>query len=315
MAAPAFIAGDWGTTHLRLTLCDATGAPLDSVIGPGISQIQNEAAAAFAELIAPWCKQWRNLPSVLCGMVGSTIGWANVPYVSCPTAPERIADSMAEVAEGTVFIAPGLSCRNRHGAPDVMRGEETQILGALRLDASLQHGRHLLCLPGTHTKWTVLENGSVSEFLTSVTGELFAVVNQHSVLIRAGDSVDPTADATFQRALEQVKRFPDAALSHLLFECRSRQVMGELTRSAAPHFLSGLLIGQDVAAAKALFIDVLRSSATVAIIGTPQLTRLHAQALAAFDVPAREIDGAQASLAGLATLHAHRFAREGADVA
>jgi len=315
MGTAAFIAGDWGTTHLRLTLCDAAGHVLETGNGPGVSQIQGRFAEVFAELTASWTREQGSLPAVLCGMVGSTIGWTNVPYVTCPSAPARIADAMAAVANGSVLIAPGLSCRNRHGAPDVLRGEETQILGALHLDNTLRTGQHLLCLPGTHTKWVVLEEGVVREFLTSVTGELFAVVNEHSVLIRSDSSTDPDAAAIFQAAIDHVQQYPDAALSQLLFECRSRQVMGQLSRAAAPHYLSGLLIAHDIAGACRIFADVLQSAGTVTLVGTPHLMELHARTFAGRSVRTTQVDGAHASLAGLAALYAHRSDRKHTDAA
>jgi 2-dehydro-3-deoxygalactonokinase len=314
LGTAAFIAGDWGTTHLRLALCAADGTVLETTSGPGIAQIDGEFSSLFARLIAPWTARQPDLPALLCGMVGSTLGWLNVPYVACPAQPDIIARSMAAIGESHVLIAPGLSCRNRHDAPDVMRGEETQILGAIDLEPSLSRGRHLLCLPGTHTKWVVLHDGVVREFLTSATGELFALVNQHSVLVR-GREGEVDAVATFARALDHVKQFPQAALSHLLFECRSRQVTNELSAAAAPHFLSGLLIGQDVAAARTLFAEALQKTSRVVIVGTPQLMQLHSQALSAFGLSCVTIDGARAVLAGLTRLYHYRFGKERMDVA
>lgn len=314
MGTAAFIAGDWGTTHLRLVLCDANGTTLESIDGPGISQIERHFETVFDDLTAAWSKQRPQLPALLCGMVGSTIGWTDVPYVACPAQPGALARSMVAIPERHVLIAPGLSCRNRHDAPDVMRGEETQILGAIRLDASLARGRHLLCLPGTHTKWVVLDEGVIREFITSATGEMFAIVNQHSVLIRAGRA-SAEADAAFERAIDQVKRFPAAALTQLLFECRSRQVMNELTSAAAPHFLSGLLIGQDVAAVRSQFADVLDHTRRIVLVGTPHLTALHAIAASVFGLESLQIDGSHAALAGLTSLYQHRFGEERTDAA
>jgi 2-dehydro-3-deoxygalactonokinase len=304
MGVPTFIAGDWGTTNLRLVLADADGTALATINGPGAAQSQSRFEAVFDELTAPWIREHGSLPAILCGMVGSTIGWINVPYVPCPAPPDRIAGSMTRVNTRDIFIAPGLSCRNRFDAPDVMRGEETQILGALRLAPELQKGHHLLCLPGTHTKWVVLQDGVVKEFLTSVTGELFAVINDHSVLVR---SETPAGDVseTFGTAIAHVQRFPDAALSQLLFECRSRQVLGELTREHAPAFLSGLIIGQDILAARRTFAD----AGGIAVLASTQLTALYRRACAVLNVAMNAVDGSKASLAGLALLHSLRTGR------
>ncbi|MFL6547235.1 MAG: 2-dehydro-3-deoxygalactonokinase [Povalibacter sp.] len=315
MASGAFIAGDWGTTNLRLTLCDANGAAIDHAQGPGASQVQGRFDTAFADLTARWTKQFGPLPAVLCGMVGSTIGWTNVPYLPCPTRAQQIAYSMTAIAGTRVRIAPGLSCRNRHGAPDVLRGEETQILGAIALEPSLGTGEHLLCLPGTHTKWVVLDDGVITEFLTSASGELFSIVNQHSVLIRSDGQPAQDSTASFDQAVDHVKAFPQSPLAHLIFECRSRQIAGELSRAAAPHFLSGLLIGQDVLNAVQLFADVLKQDRTIVVVGTDQLIDLHARAFSKVDYSTRAIDGSAASLAGLTALHQHVQQKERNDAA
>jgi 2-dehydro-3-deoxygalactonokinase len=303
MTAGFFIAGDWGTTNLRLALCDARGAVISQVNGPGVAQVQGRFDSVFSELIAPWTREYGTLHAVLCGMVGSTIGWINVPYLPCPSETSQIAHSMTLIPGTRARVAPGLTCRNRHGAPDVLRGEETQILGAMRLDASLGRGQHLLCLPGTHTKWVVLRDGAIREFLTSASGELFNIVNQHSVLVRSdGQSTDDASD-TFKRAVEHVQAHPQAALAHLLFECRSRQIAGELERRDAPQFLSGLLIGQDVLHALRMFADVLNEDSSIVIVGTEQLMDLHTRALSLFGRAARTVNGEAASLAGLNSLH------------
>jgi len=307
MNKAAFIAGDWGTTNLRLFLVDDKAAIRATADGPGVAQVSGQFDAVLGGLTSSWLQQHGPLPIVLSGMVGSTIGWTNVPYVPCPARPAQIADAMANIAGRSVFIAPGLSCRNRHGAPDVMRGEETQILGALQLDSRLSRGRHLLCLPGTHAKWVVLDNGRVEEFLTAVTGELFAIVNQHSVLVRAGEQAPGFVESAFDAGVQRALAHPDAALVHLLFECRSRQVTGDLAREQAPDFLSGLLIAHDVLHAMRLFADVATPDSTVTIIAGSSLAQRYRRALQALHVNTAIVDGSQAALAGLTLLHSIRF--------
>lgn len=306
MKKAALIAGDWGTTHLRLFLVDDDATVRASLDGPGVTQATDRFDAVLSDLTGAW-QQQGPLPIVLCGMVGSTIGWTNVPYVPCPAHPARIAGAMARVADRSIFIAPGLSCRNRLDAPDVMRGEETQILGALHRNPLLTRGRHVLCLPGTHAKWAVLRDGSIEEFLTAVTGELFAVINQHSVLVRAGDHAADFDDSAFDAGMQRALDHPQAALTHLLFECRSRQVAGDLARHQAPDFLSGLLIAHDVLGAMRLFADVTTGSSTVTIIASPGLAQRYRRALQALHVNTAIVDGSQASLAGLLLLHSIRL--------
>lgn len=304
MSRPAFIAGDWGTSHLRLHLCDSVGQSLQQRQGAGVAQIRADAqadsapdwAARLQALTADWRQAHGELPVLLCGMVGANIGWQRVPYVHCPITLDARARQLVSPPDSTVLIAPGLSCTNRNGAPDVMRGEETQILGALQLAPQLASGAQLLCLPGTHCKWVLLDNGQVLEFTTAVTGELFAVITRHTVLVQASQ-VDIDA-AAFTRGLRQVCTQP--ALLQLIFECRSRQLNGELSAAAAASYLSGLLIGADVQ-------DALHGypNLPVTLVGAPSLTRLYATACQHIGQAASQLDGERASLAGLATYFQH----------
>ena len=313
MGAASFIAGDWGTSHLRLSLCDAAGHLLESRTGPGAAAVaggdlgrdggrERAFAQAFASLAAHWDQNYGELPAVLCGMVGSSIGWTQAPYVTCPARPEQIVEACVAVREGRVHIVPGLSCHNRLDAPDFMRGEETQILGALQLAPALRSGSRLLCLPGTHTKWAAVQDGVVREFLTAPTGELYAVLCDHSVLVRKPASAAHALDTqAFQQGLAQFGEFPHAQLLHRLFECRGRQLAGELEAAVADAFLSGLLIGSDVHGALGLLSD--GKPAPVHLIGSAQLTRLYALALGAQGCESIEVDGATASHAGLTHVH------------
>lgn len=309
MPNAAFIAGDWGTTHLRLYLCDHRGAVLESKSGEGVGSLHGNAEHAFSSLVEGWEKHHGKLPAILCGMAGSTIGWREVPYVACPARLDSVAAKSLRFESGgrMIAIAPGLSCQNRLQAPDMMRGEETQILGALRSDPDLATGRHLLCMPGTHTKWVLLKDGAVEQFQTGLAGELFDILCRYSILAN-GDSVTEIAGGgEFARALGQTRKFPDAELVHLLFEVRSRQLRGELKHQDAAAYLSGLIIGQDVSGAKRLFQAELPNAGQVVVIGSSKLGALYAQALEAHDIFPRHIDGEIASLEGLKVLYNVQF--------
>ena len=299
--AKNFVGGDWGTSHLRLFLCNPQGAVLDSRDGPGAVDAGGHFSDVLRSLAAHWEESLGTLPTVLCGMVGSSLGWVQVPYVVCPAIPEEIADASVALRGGSVHIVPGLSCRNRFDAPDFLRGEETQILGALQLVPALRRGRCLLCLPGTHTKWALLEDGVVREFLTAPTGELYAIVCEHSVLVGKHACVETKIDAkAFKNGLQSFNAFTHAQLLHRLFECRSRQLNGELRAPSA--YLSGLLIASDVHGA----LQVLASSVEtrlVYLIGSSDLTQLYAAALACHGYKAFRVEGAAASQAGLAQVH------------
>jgi 2-dehydro-3-deoxygalactonokinase len=296
MAGADFVAGDWGTSQLRLFLCDAQGKLLDSATGPGVAGSDGRCAQIFDSLVSKWTPDPHTLPAVLCGMVGSNIGWLQAPYVACPATLAEIATRGASLREGLIRIVPGLSCRNRFDAPDFMRGEETQILGVLALEPALRRGRQLLCLPGTHTKWVLLDEGVVTEFLTAPTGELFNLLSNHSVLVRERSSVTDTGMAgAFQRGLAQFERFPQAQLMHRLFECRSRSLDGELAPQDVAAFLSGLLIASDIAGA----LTTLGAARAVCLVGAPELTKLYAAGLSFRHCETNTIDGSDAALAGL----------------
>jgi 2-dehydro-3-deoxygalactonokinase len=299
MTAPSFIAGDWGTSNLRLFLCDARGVVHDQLGGPGAAQASGHFADIFATLTAPWTEPHGPLPAVLCGMVGSTIGWTEAPYVPCPTEPEQIVDACVALEGGRIRIVPGLACRSHFRAPDVMRGEETQILGALSLHEKLRKGRWILCLPGTHTKWVSVENGRVRDFFTALTGELFAVLRDHSILVRNPQGTDQAADANaFAKGLADLNEFPDTQILHKLFECRSRQLRGEFPAHAAAAYLSGMLIASDVHNALRTLAD-FATERTVFLIGAPRLTERYATACALAHYEVCRVDGSEASLGGL----------------
>jgi 2-dehydro-3-deoxygalactonokinase len=300
MGDASFVAGDWGTSHLRLFLCNAQGVALARSHGPGAAAVSGNFASVFDSLLTEWEQRHGVLPAVLCGMVGSSIGWMQAPYVPCPANPEQIADACVQLRSGGVHIVPGLSCRNRLNAPDFLRGEETQILGALNLVAALHQGRWLLCLPGTHTKWVVLEDGSVREFFTAPTGELFDLLRNHSVLVPNDKRLEPATDGeAFKEGLVQFNEFPQAQLLHRLFECRSRQLSGQLAPQKVTAFLSGLLIASDVSGALQLLSSMI-AAGNVYLIGSPQLTQLYAAALTFYGCDSSRVDGVAASLAGLA---------------
>jgi 2-dehydro-3-deoxygalactonokinase len=302
MTAPTFIAGDWGTSNLRLFLCDAQGIAQDHRSGPGAAHADGRFADIFSTLTRQWTEQYGRLPAVLCGMVGSTIGWTQAPYVPCPTDPQQIVDACVPLDGGRIRIIPGLSCRSRFHAPDVMRGEETQILGALRLQEELRHGRWILCLPGTHTKWAVVEDGRVQDFFTALTGELFAVLREHSILVRGPQGTDTAAETrAFAQGVADVAEFPEAQILHKLFECRSRQLHGEFPAHAAASYLSGMLIASDVHNALRVLSDST-TARTVVLIGAPQLTQRYAIACARAQYEVCALDGGEASLAGISAV-------------
>lgn len=305
MRQASFIAGDWGTSYLRLFLCEQDGAVIDRSDGPGAAQCIGKFPETLDSLTQHWRRHRSGLPVYLCGMVGSSFGWMPAPYLSCPARPADIAAACVTLSGGVVHIVPGLACRNPVDAPDVMRGEETQILGLFKLHPLLAHGRHLLCLPGTHTKWVSIDEGMVRDFLTAPTGELFAALCAHTVLVKDDQRLGGVAideGAAFDRGVAEVRRFTHVNLLHRLFESRSRRVAGELDAKEAAPFLSGMLIAADVQGALNVFAAAAQAR-TVFVIGSAALTERYAKALSVAGKEALTLDGSHAAVTGLAFLH------------
>ena len=301
MTTPAFIAGDWGTSNLRLALCDSDGHALETRKGPGAAESRGRFAEIFDDLTRGW-RAGRELPALLCGMVGSAFGWCEATYLPIPAELGELADALVSPREG-VHIVPGMRCTNPLGAPDVMRGEETQLLGALGgLAAGLDSDRHLVCLPGTHTKWVSVRGGLVQEFLTVPSGELFALLCDHSVLVRDPKTEVARRAAEFERGLQEAARHPEIPVLHKLFQARSLRLDGQLAPEGAASWMSGLLIGTDVAGAIQLFPEPERRG-PVYVIGAPHLTEAYSIALTRAGLQARAVDGEACSLAGLSWLH------------
>lgn len=303
-SAATHIAGDWGTTHLRLHLCRGIEV-LEKADGPGIGSLSSSPESILFDAIKPWSSKYGALPIWLAGMVGSRNGWKEVPYATCPADIEKLRGALLRFRahDHDVAIAAGVSCTNRLGAPDVMRGEETQILGAIAAQASLGRGRHIVALPGTHTKWALLEDGRLQSFQTSLSGELYALLAERSTLLKAGSATGSEQHERegFDAGLRRSRELANVPLTHLLFEVRSRQLIQGLSPTAASGFLSGLIIGQDVLGALPLF-DQTSPGSAVPIIGAPKLGALYSAALAAHGINSFALDATALTVAGLTAL-------------
>jgi len=298
MSSP-FLAVDWGTTNLRAWVVgDPDRAPATHREFPlGVSKLgAGEAALRFADTVRP-ALQAEGLPAIMCGMIGSNLGWEPAPYLDCPLALADLGRSLVRVkAEGPpVWIVPGLRCLRPDGGPDVMRGEETHVLGWAGGGPERTTGERLICHPGTHAKWVRLVDGRVEGFLTAMTGELFDVLRKHSVL-KARESDDD--EAAFDTGLAAAG--DGGALASRLFTARARVVGGDMPPEQAKSYLSGLLIGAEAAGVPPLL--GVPPHAEVALIGDLQLCRLYHRALEARGFVATVHDGEAAVLAGLSAL-------------
>jgi 2-dehydro-3-deoxygalactonokinase len=266
------IAVDWGTSSFRAYRLDGMGRVLDLRAAPaGILTI---AAGGFPAALETQLGDWLDdAPIVMSGMIGSRQGWREVPYVECPADVAAIARGLAPVEWGAgqrAWIVPGLSCRDVAGVPDVMRGEETQILGALE---ALPAGEAVICLPGTHSKWARVREGRILSFATAMTGEAFAVLRRHSILGRLmPEGSDGATDAGWFHAGLRRAGEPGGLLHHL-FGVRSRGLFGEVPEAGLASYLSGMLIGREIA-------DMAPpAGCPVHLIGAKDLVALYALAL------------------------------------
>lgn len=306
-----FIAGDWGTSNLRLYLCEynsGSSTLLESRSGPGISQINGDFEDTFFNLTQDWLDAYGAIPVVLSGMIGSTIGWKDAPYLSCPVNAKQIAAGRLEFeARGLNFsILAGLKTANPLGQPDVMRGEELQLLGWLGLQQQSE-GKHLFALPGTHNKWTLVDNGQISNFLTAFTGELYALLRNHSILITEQDTFSFNQTA-FMDGLKAIDSLGEAQLVHALFSTRSKQVIGGMASGDALSYVSGLIIGADVMGAKSLFEDI----DSVTIIGEQTLSEHYTLALEYFGIKSQSCDPSDIAISGYDAIFQYLISQDNA---
>jgi 2-dehydro-3-deoxygalactonokinase len=294
VSAAYAVAGDWGSTRLRLFRM-VEGRVAERVAGPGIGALDGAPADALRAAMAPW-RAVHGAPShvVLCGMAGARGGLAETPYADCPARVAAWgADALRTRLDGVpIAIAPGLACTRADGLPDVMRGEETQLFGAMQLEPRLATGRHRVGLPGTHSKWAVLEDGAVAGFRTFPSGELFALLRDHSSLARVG--TDPTDEPEgFEAGLAQARA--GGGLLGSLFAARSAQLRAGRTRGWALGYLSGLVIGHEV---RELLAEP-HDGAAPTLVGDPALAARYARAFATHGVAPILLDGDACALSGL----------------
>jgi 2-dehydro-3-deoxygalactonokinase len=257
------IAVDWGTSSLRAYRLDGQGRVLESRASD--RGILNVPQGGFRQALEEQIGGWAEGPIVMSGMVGSRQGWVEVPYVECPAGFDEIKRSLKEVFP-RIWIVPGVLYRG--AVPDVMRGEETQVLGS--------GVEGTLCLPGTHSKWVEVANGRIVRFSTHMTGEVYAVLKQHSILGRMMEEGED--EKSF---LQGVARSGDpGGLLHHLFGVRTRGLMGELAAAAASSYLSGIVIGHEIRAEGKNF----------AVLGEARLATLYQRAARALGLEARMLD-------------------------
>jgi 2-dehydro-3-deoxygalactonokinase len=269
---------DWGTSSLRAYRIGADGAVLARIDRPGgiLTVPPGGFANALADLVAPWLAEGEHR-ILACGMVGSRQGWVEAPYLPCPADLASLAGATIPLPFGPAEarLVPGLITRDADGVPDVMRGEETKLL-ALPPEAGLA------CLPGTHCKWARRAGGRILGFTTHMTGEVFGALANHTILARTRVEA-PHDPAAFARGLARAAE--PGGLLHHLFGTRTLHLLGELPAEATDSYLSGLLIGHEVAQALAA-----TGATAVDLLGADRLAPLYAAALEASGVTVRRHD-------------------------
>lgn len=274
---------DWGTSHLRAFLCkvckNSTLTLVQKSTSLGVNKVIHSFEQTLFDCIAPWTELHGKLPIYMIGQIGSSIGWKQTDYIPCPTSLEDITSKCVQFtcSDHHLTIVPGLSCQLSNDNYDVMRGEELQTLGWLQQKQKHITGTHLLCLPGTHTKWVLINNGKIELFKTAMTGELFDLLTNHSILIQQNN--DNFDSVSFQKGADFTLKSELGSFTHGLFSVRSKQLFGELNHEQASSYLSGLLIGSDVRAAMNAEEWQLPQLGEVSIIGTTHLSEKFSQVL------------------------------------
>lgn len=290
MVLPPLIAVDWGTSALRGARLDDAGRVLEEKSAPlGILNVPNgDFAGVFAAQFSDWMKP-AGTRCLISGMAGSRQGWVEAPYVACPAGPGELARQLHWIERDRIALVPGLS-DSQGDVPDVMRGEEVQIFGAMRL-AGLADG--LFVLPGTHSKWATVRSGKVTGFRTFMTGEVYGLFVQHSILARTLDAKAPLDEAAFRRGVARAG--VGEGLLHNAFGVRALGLFGRLSPAESASYLSGLLIGEELGR------QDLPAGGEVIVIGASALVARYALALGATGAKVRTF-GAEATWAGLRAL-------------
>lgn len=272
------VAVDWGTSALRAARVSADGKVLEE--RRDARGILTVPAGGFPQVLQAFCGDWlqQALLCLISGMAGSRQGWVEAPYCACPASAADIATHMRWIEPGRIAIVPGLSCESA-GAPDVMRGEETQVLGALELLALTDA---TLVLPGTHSKWVRVVGRRITGFSTFMSGEFYALLKTHSILARTLPAEETELDA--QAFLQGVARAAQSGnLLQTAFSVRSLALFDRMPPASLPSYLSGLVIGEELRA--------FAADDSVVLVGSPELTRRYSLALQSRGVAATALSG------------------------
>lgn len=299
MNAPttSVVAVDWGTSHLRLWTLDSNGkANACHRSDRGMRTVERDEFESVLKSEMQTLQVPTDTPVIMCGMVGSRQGWQEAPYKKMPCRIDAIAANAVKIdgVSRDVRILPGIAHFNAT-KPDVMRSEETQLLGLYDMLGEDLSG--LVCMPGSHAKWVRIENGLVIDFATSLSGELFAALSVSSVLQHslknASKKVDPQSDV-YSRAVRNSLSDPATVLTRL-FAARPHSLLNQMSDDDASAHISGTIVGQDIAGAIARFAPVHATT----LVGSGHLGDLYSQALQIAGLQSKIVDGDELAILGL----------------
>ncbi|WP_344705979.1 2-dehydro-3-deoxygalactonokinase [Sphingomonas swuensis] len=285
MWTQGYIAVDWGTTNRRAWR--VTGGTVEDEFADDLG-FTSVPAGGFPAAVATIRERLGDLPLLMAGMVGARGGWVPAPYLPCPLDLDTLARSLVEVPGERAFVVPGASFVDGLRG-DVIRGEETQFFGAVH--AGLCPPDALVCHPGTHNKWALMEGGRLTRFRTVMTGEMFSILRQQS-LLKAWLDHEASPGEVFAEGV--ARGMEGRALTADLFTVRARVLLGSLAEEEVSSFVSGLLIGADIRTG----LKGMPGEGEVTVMGRGALTRLFSAALTQVGRPNHEVDGEAAFLAG-----------------
>ena len=282
---PVLIGVDWGTSSFRAYLINAEGGVIDAIGAPeGILSVsENKFEPAFERLIGHWLQQYPTLPIVLSGMITSRNGWFEIDYISTPVEISTLASALVEfeTSQGRkLHFATGLATTAEGKAPDVMRGEETELIGQF-----CHHDSDgLFLLPGTHSKWVWVEDRKILDFETYMTGEVFALLKQHSILGKFITAGTP-GDEAFERGVKWRVEHPGSIL-HTLFSVRTLPLFEQMPTDDVADYLSGLLIAEEICGAQ----TKRENHSEITVIGRGDLAERYCRALELMGSRANAVD-------------------------
>lgn len=298
------LAIDWGSSRLRGALIDEAGAVVaERSCERGMLHV---APPEFDAALEAEFGDWLDLPGTRClmaGMVGARQGWVEAPYVPCPAGIDDFVSHLQPVEASAagkardIAIVPGATCEH-DGVPDVMRGEEIKLIGAMEL---LGIDSATMLSPGTHSKWVTIQEGRLTAFSTMMSGEFYEVLRRHSILSLSLPEDDGALDgAAFDGGVERA--LAGSSLLQTAFSVRCLDLFGRVPRAALPSYLSGLVIGE------ALRWPALDGVRSVVVIGSLVLTERFARALALRGIDTRVL-GEEAAWRGLWAIDRKRATR------